>query len=155
MASAVLAPGVLLTTLLSAACVSDLRSRRIPNGLVAATFALALACAAHPRPPAPFAVGIPAALAGAAFGLALWLPLYALGALAAGDVKLFAAAAAWLGPAGVLPASAYAALAGGVLALVWVAAGTVRGHRDAARARGLPYGLAVTAGALAVAWGGS
>ena len=50
----------------------------------------------------------------------------ALGVLGAGDVKLFAAGAAWLGPAGVWPATTYAALAGGVLALGWVVLGRRR-----------------------------
>jgi prepilin peptidase CpaA len=93
-------------------------------------------------------------------GLAAWLPPYALGALGAGDVKLFAAAAAWLGPRGVLPATLYAALAGGALALAWVVRGQMAGARPAAdgprrrrRDARLPYGLAVAAGVLAVAWG--
>lgn len=138
----------LLTALLIAACVSDVHARRIPNGIVVAVLAAgviraAVAAGAH-------APGVGAAWLGVGLGLAAWLPLYAIGMLGAGDVKLFAAAGAWLGPHGVLPATIYAALAGGVLAAVWVArrAVTSSSPRDAR----LPYGLAVATGVLIVAW---
>ena len=147
-------PCVLLTGLLLAACVADVRARRIPNALVLGILGAGVGCAALAGAPAPYAAGVQPAVTGALLGLAAWLPLYALGALGAGDVKLFAAAAAWLGPRGVLPATTYAAVAGGVLALAWVAAGALRSRRGAPpRDRRLPYGLAVAAGVLAVAWG--
>jgi prepilin peptidase CpaA len=169
----------LLTALLAAACASDLRARRIPNRLVLAVLALGLArgafvwAAGAPAAP-PLAAGPASALAGVAVGLAAWLPLYALGVLGAGDVKLFAAAAAWVGPHGVLPASTAAALAGGALGLAYFArnfvasraaalpalahaagalggpAGGAPGGRGETR---VPYGLAIAAGVLAAAWG--
>lgn len=150
--------GVMLTGLLLAACATDVRARRIPNALVLATLGAGLVRAALATAAGPYAVGVQAALLGALLGLAAWLPLYALGALGAGDVKLFAAAAAWLGPQGVLPASTYAALAGGVLALGWLALGALRQSppRQAPatrRDRRLPYGTAVAAGVLMVVWG--
>lgn len=154
MSAADAAWATLLGGLLLAACAHDLRARRIPNGLVLATLGAGLAHAAAAAP----APGLAVALLGVLAGLATWLPLYALGMLGAGDVKLFAAAAAWLGPHGVLPATLYAALAGGALALVWVmhsrlapaTAGRGPARRRDAR---LPYGLAVAAGVLTVAWG--
>jgi prepilin peptidase CpaA len=151
------APAALvLSGLLAAACAHDLRARRIPNALVAATLGTGLARAAAVSAlgagqAVTLAPGLAAALLGAALGLVAWLPLYALGVLGAGDVKLFAAAAAWLGPRGVLPASTCAAVAGGALALVWV----VFRARTSARPRDqrLPYGVAIAAGVLVVAWG--
>ena len=46
------------------------------------------------------------------------LPGHLIGATGAGDVKLFAAAGALIGPAHILTAFIYTALAGGVLAIV-------------------------------------
>jgi prepilin peptidase CpaA len=164
-----------LTALLGAACATDLRARRIPNALVVAVLALGVARAgivayAGADGVVPLADGPGAALLGAAVGLAAWLPLYALGVLGAGDVKLFAAVGAWIGPRGVLPASTYAALAGGVLGAAWFARAAVAarfpalagaavpggapgaGARPAGDTR-IPYGLAIAAGVLAFVWG--
>ncbi len=63
-------------------------------------------------------VSIGASLAGLALGVALMLPGHLFGATGAGDVKLFAAAGALIGPAHILTAFVYTALAGGALALV-------------------------------------
>ena len=51
-------------------------------------------------------------------GLALMLPGHLFGATGAGDVKLFAAVGALLGPAPIATAFLYTAIAGGVLAVV-------------------------------------
>jgi prepilin peptidase CpaA len=95
------------------AAVSDLRTRRIPNALTFGAAALALLM--------QFAwagwAGLASALAGWAIGLALFFPVYALGGMGAGDVKLLAAFGAWLGPWGAIWTAFYGALAGGVLAL--------------------------------------
>jgi prepilin peptidase CpaA len=48
----------------------------------------------------------------------MFLPLFLVGGMGAGDVKLLAAFGAWLGPTGTLWAVLWTALAGGVLALV-------------------------------------
>ena len=158
----------LLTCLLAAACATDLRARRIPNALAAAVLVLGLVRAVMPLAVHGVDPGAPAlssALFGSGVGLAVWLPLYVLGVLGAGDVKLFAAAAAWLGPHALLPASMYAALAGGVLGLAWMAARVLRRPQlaltlpaSATRPTGvpdtrIPYALAITAGVLAVIWG--
>jgi prepilin peptidase CpaA len=94
------------------ACVFDLHSRRIPNLLTfgAAGAALAIAAATGGFAAARWS------LAGWAVGLAIWLPIYALGGIGAGDVKLMAAIGACLGPAHTIPAALYAAIVGGVLA---------------------------------------
>jgi prepilin peptidase CpaA len=106
-----------------AACVFDLRSRRIPNGLTFGAAAAGLAYAAATG-------GWPAAgagLAGCGLVLALWLPLYALGGMGAGDVKLMAAIGMWVGPLTALHAVLYASIAGAVIAVSLVLArGIVR-----------------------------
>jgi prepilin peptidase CpaA len=147
-----------LGALLVGACVTDVRARRIPNALVLAVLVAGLARAAlaagwgpalllDPTAPVPTA-----ALLAGVVGLAIGLPLYALGLMGAGDVKLFAAAAVWLGPAGLARACWWTAIAGGVLALAWVAASPLRrapapsAGRARVRAGALPYGLAVAAG---------
>ena len=104
-----------------AAAWIDLRVRRVPNLLTMSLAGLGLAVAAAGLG----RVGVGGALAGCALGLLLMLPGYVLGATGAGDVKLLAAAGTLLGPAGVVWAFLYTALAGGALALVVAA---VRGR---------------------------
>jgi prepilin peptidase CpaA len=91
----------------------DLHSRRIPNVLTFGAAAAGLFFAAATGGWA----GAGAGLAGYALALALWLPLYALGGMGAGDVKLMAAIGMWIGPTAVLHALLYASIAGGLLAL--------------------------------------
>ena len=96
------------------ACVYDLRTRRIPNLLTFGGAALALAyslMAAGGR-------GLLASIAGWLTGAALFFPLFALGGMGAGDVKLAACIGAWLGPWASLFVALYSALAGGVMAVV-------------------------------------
>jgi prepilin peptidase CpaA len=160
---------VLLTCLLVAACVSDLRSRRIPNGLVVTIGLVGLAYAVANMPPAR---GFVFALGGAIVGLAIWLPFWVLRVLGAGDVKLMAAAGTWLGAAGAVEASLIAAVVGGLIALAALA--RVRSESSAvarfgawllmSRAtrsiapeltpveRRIPYGVALAAGVAVVAW---
>src|SRR5438132_6745102 len=99
-----------------AAAAHDLRVGRIPNLL---TFGSAIAACLFSGWSGGGA-GIGASLSGWCLGLVLWLPLYALGGLGGGDVKLMAALGAWLGPSQVIPVSLYAAILGGGMALVIV-----------------------------------
>jgi prepilin peptidase CpaA len=94
--------------------VVDLRSRRVPNPLTLGVAALGLTLAA---------LGLSGhspmgAVAGLALGLLLMLPGHVIGATGGGDVKLLAALGTLLGPRGVVVAFVYAALAGGLLALI-------------------------------------
>lgn len=158
--------GVVFTALLGWASVSDLRTRRIPNRLV-----LVLGIGGLLFTPLVHDGGFMRALSGLLLGFAVWIPLYALGALGAGDVKLFAAAAAWLGPRGALDAALLAAVAGGVLAFLLAVHASVmtesgrsrlvrlvRMPHDAApdaaapARTSLPYGVALAAGALLAGW---
>jgi prepilin peptidase CpaA len=161
-----LVAGGILTALLLGACVTDARSRRIPNVLVLVTAILGLA---YSISAAPWLPGLGRAVAGFGLGLAIWFPLYALRMMGAGDVKLFAAAAAWIGPSAALKASFLAALCGGVLSIVWMmySAGfsftllrLVHAARDpqmlrekqAVGSRRMPYGIAIAAGVLIMVW---
>ena len=97
-----------------AAAVIDVRTRRVPNlltmSMAAAGIALALAGIGR--------VGLAASLAGCVLGAVLMLPGHVLGGTGAGDVKLLAAAGAWLGPALTLQAFVATLIAGGVIALL-------------------------------------
>lgn len=96
------------------ACALDLRIGRIPNWLTFGGSALGLVIST-------FLGGVTGAglhLLGWSVGLAIFLPVFVLDGLGAGDVKLMACLGAWLGPIGVLWTALYAAIAGGVLALV-------------------------------------
>ena len=65
---------------------------------------------------APAGLGVTHAVLGLIVGLAVFFPLFALGAMGAGDVKLMAAIGAWLGWKSVIRRPVRS-LAGGVLAL--------------------------------------
>jgi prepilin peptidase CpaA len=112
--------------LLAAAAWHDVHERRVPNGL-AAGIALG-ALLAGPLACSP-ARGLGSALLGAAVGLLCWLPAWWRGALGAGDVKLFAAAGAWLGPALTWRAALLAALLGGVVAVAMAAGAAIAARR--------------------------
>ena len=77
-----------------AACVTDFRSRRIPNVL---TFGASAAAVVFSGVTNGWA-GLGWALAGWGVGCALFLPWFLLGGMGAGDVKLLAALGAWAGP---------------------------------------------------------
>ena len=96
------------------ACVTDLRSRRIPNVL---TFGAAAAGIAF-HAAVPGGESVTSALLGWLVGVAIFFVPFALGGLGGGDVKLLGAIGAWLGPAGIMWAALYAGVAGGVLAIV-------------------------------------
>ena len=103
-------------TVIAGACAGaaiDLWTRRVPNPL---TLLLATSGVGF----AVLGVGgltIGASLLGLAVGLALMLPGHLFGATGAGDVKLFAALGALIGPAHIATAFVYTAIAGGAIAL--------------------------------------
>ena len=106
---------VAVVALAAAAVAFDLRSRRVPNVLTfgAAAVAVVIQGLNGGWP------GVAAAVFGWLAGAALFFPLFALGGMGAGDVKLLAAFGAWLGPAGALWTGLIGALAGGVMAVVF------------------------------------
>ena len=95
------------------ACISDVRTRRIPNALTFSAIAAALLF--HALTGGLSATGW--SLAGCFLGTALFFPMFALRGMGAGDVKLLAAVGAWLGPTEVAMVALAASLAGGVMAI--------------------------------------
>ena len=106
-----------VSVVLVVAAVIDGRQLRVPNWL---TFPFALAGLGF----SAFGGGNPGVLGsfeGLGLGLALLLPLYAIGGMGAGDVKLLAGVGAWVGPALTAKAFVATAVVGGVMAVVMVA----------------------------------
>lgn len=95
-----------------AASVTDIRHRRVPNRLCIALLLGGL-CAAGIQVQESTLL---AACLGALLGLVIWLPFWVFGLLGAGDVKFFAAACSWIGPALAWRASLGVALLGGTMA---------------------------------------
>lgn len=107
----------LVTFALVEAAVIDGWKLKVPNWL---TFHLVVGglafCAWYAGVP-----GLVWSLQGAALGLGLLLPLYLIGGMGAGDVKLYAGVGAWVGPVVVLQAFVVSAVVGGVMAVAMVA----------------------------------
>jgi prepilin peptidase CpaA len=106
--------GVLLA-LLAAAAVCDWRTYRIPNLLTGAGLLFALVYNTV-VPPAMHA-GWTWAPAGMLLGFGALLPMYAIGVMGAGDVKLMAMVGAFLGLQGTAYALFFTVVAGGIAAL--------------------------------------
>jgi prepilin peptidase CpaA len=112
-----------LGAVLATAVVTDLRTRRIPNVLV--LFGIALGFffqIVTPEGNGLFArywgaIGPLQGLYGLLAGLGLLLPLYALRAMGAGDVKLLGMLGVWFGPGPMVGVFVFTLLAGGMLAL--------------------------------------
>lgn len=110
---------LLLMLMVVLAASNDLISRRIPNRLLLVCGLGAIAL--HLVSPTPIDALL-RALEGCATGLAVFLPLYCLRGMAAGDVKLMAATGLFLPPAQVLWLAVLTVCAGGVMGLaviVW------------------------------------
>lgn len=103
----------LLLLLVLAAVLFDVRSHRIPNWLVFSGLLIGIAFHTF----LSYGWGLGYALKGAAVGFGLFLPLYLLRGMGAGDVKLMAMAGAFLGPASALGAVLTTLIAGGALAI--------------------------------------
>jgi prepilin peptidase CpaA len=142
-----------LTGVLIWASVSDIRERKIPNRAVIAVLVLFLPWAAlHPIAWDLWAVG------SAAIALAATFVLYALNIVGAGDSKLFAAVALFVGLSQLGLLAVFTALAGGLVAAVSLVTRpyramtmiTLRGKGDFGR--GVPYGVAISAAAAIIIW---
>lgn len=110
---------------------ADMREWRIPNVLVLLVLGAGLALnvlgpengGGTPFGHNPGALGAGKALLGVVAGLALFLPLYLLRAMGAGDVKLMAALGAFAGPTEVIGLGLSVLMAGGllvVLRMLWL-----------------------------------
>lgn len=173
-----------LALIVLTALVTDVRQQRISNILI--VFALGAGVLVNVLGPeafkrsaglftyAPGALGLKGALLGALAGLAIFLPLYVLGAMGAGDVKLMAGIGSFVGPATLVNLALFVLIMGGVLAvgrMLWkgnsrkvlgnvgtvllppFATGVPRFNPATQSADRMPYVLAIVAGLLAYgAW---
>lgn len=101
------------TLFLLCAVWCDVKTHRIPNQLVLLGLGLGFATSFLPG-----GIGWQDAVLGSLTGLAVFLPLYLLRILGAGDVKLLSAMGAFVGYPGILTVALFTGLAGGVLALM-------------------------------------
>ena len=164
---------VLLLWLVLQAAATDLALRKIPNALVLSGLLLALVLHGVAGPAGRL---LWSWLAGMLAGFFLFLPLYLLRGMAAGDVKLMAMVGAFTGPAQALDIALLSFAAGGVLGLLLMAAsGQLRRGlanlgtllyplllrmagvplmpvplRPGQSVGGMPYGVAVALGTLGV-----
>jgi prepilin peptidase CpaA len=106
--------GVLLA-LLAAAAVCDYRTYRIPNWLTGGGILFALVY--NTVVPPVWHAGWTWAPAGMLLGFGAMLPMYAMRAMGAGDVKLMAMVGAFLGTAGTASALLFCVVTGGLAAL--------------------------------------
>ncbi|ERI53974.1 hypothetical protein N878_03045 [Pseudomonas sp. EGD-AK9] len=111
-------PVILLLGLLAIAVASDLRRHRIPNLLVVLGLVLGLAGQAY----AGGVSGLGDGMLGLLIGFGVFLPLYALGGMAAGDVKLMAMVGSFLAPQYAILAALFSLIAGGLCGLLLVLA---------------------------------
>ena len=136
----------------SLAAVTDVWSRRIPNRLTFGTLLIGVLLNTWLH-------GIDGAansLLGAALGIGLLLPFYAMGGIGAGDVKLVGALGAVLGPHALVSVALYGALAGGAISLfILLRDGRLkialielftRRRLPSRTGTTAPYGLAIAAG---------
>lgn len=109
---------VVYSVLLLYGVFSDVRFRRVPNVLVLLLLGIGILGTSVGEAQAG---SLAQSVLGAALGLAMWLPFWLGGLLGAGDVKYFAAAAAWLGVPLAWRTAVIAALVGGVMSLIVMA----------------------------------
>jgi prepilin peptidase CpaA len=105
---------LVLSSVLFFASMTDLRSRRIPNALIAIGLCAALAGGALGLT----ALSLSECLIGALVGLGLFLPLYVFRAVGAGDAKLMSVIGALVGGSAVVSVCVYTALAGFAMAVL-------------------------------------
>jgi len=108
-----------IVAVLVVATFTDVRSRRIPNWLVAPFLLLGIGVSGwfhgwH---------GVGSSLLGAVTGFLIYGILFWMGGMGAGDVKLCAAIGAWIGPGQLLISLVFTGLAGGAMALIWALCG--------------------------------
>jgi prepilin peptidase CpaA len=163
---------VALAVTVCVAAWTDWTTWRIPNWLVAGSAAAALMLAGF----APDGIGLARCLGGAAVGFALFLPLYVVKGMAAGDVKLMAVIGMYVGPWVVVDIVLITCLIGGAWALLvtalkkeagllpwlWLQWQSRAGHWSKQQAgpatpagsgrQMIPYGVVIALGTFATLW---
>jgi len=141
---------IVLIAMVAAAAWTDLRTRRIPNWIPVSGALIGVIFG-----------GLPS-LAAAALGFGIFIILYIAGGMGAGDVKLFSAVGALVGPQALLVVFIFTGLIGGIAAIALsVSRGQLRetlakasvlavGVRTVATPESLrlPYGAVIAAGVL-------
>jgi prepilin peptidase CpaA len=125
-----------------AAAVVDIRTRRVPNALTAATAIAGVAAAAT-------GVGVTSltgCVVGGIVGFGLLMPGYIWGGTGGGDVKLLAALGTLLGPNRIIVAFVATAISGGLIALALALL------RRRFRNETFAYAPAIAVGALVALW---
>ncbi|MBV7545223.1 prepilin peptidase [Pseudomonas sp. PDM26] len=154
---------IVLLGLLGIAVVSDLRRHRIPNLLVFLGLVLGLTSQAY----ASGVEGLGNAALAMLIGFAVFLPMYALGGMAAGDVKLMAMVGCFFTPYDALWTALFSLTAGGLcgvliilfrgqllqtLARYWLILGArtyLAPAEDEVAGKPFPYSVAILLGTLA------
>jgi len=165
---------LMLLVLVVSAAITDLAFRKIPNLLLLAAWCGVFGLHLSGATPAGSAA---AALGGAATGFAMFIPLYALRGMAAGDVKLMATVGLFFGAGQTAYACILAWCFGGVMALAiilatgrwqlawagvrrlctallpvpllaWLGVGPAPQQVEGQSAGSMPYGLAIALSAL-------
>jgi prepilin peptidase CpaA len=134
--------------LFAAAAVTDARSRRIPNPVSIALAALGLLRIATALVAGEGALTAALDLAAATAVFALAAIAFRFRLLGGGDVKLLAAGTLWLGAAALGPYLVTTALAGGLMAVAFVAWHFVLPGSMRAAQPSLPYAVAIAAGGI-------
>jgi prepilin peptidase CpaA len=108
-----------VTITLVVAAVIDGLKLKVPNWI---TFPMIISGWIYSATLSPYAgwEGLMYSLVGTVVGLALLLPLYAIGGMGAGDVKLLAGVGAWVWGTVTLYAFAVSAVVGGIIAVLMV-----------------------------------
>jgi len=162
---------ICLVFILVTAVVTDIRSHRISNILLFPALAFSLMFNAA----IGGADGLLGSIAGLALGIAMLLPLYILGGMGAGDVKLLGVVGSFLGPWATVVAGMATMIAGaviGIAVILWrrfrpaipvhkfppagaqvvAFGGTVQRVRPEPRSIQIAYAPAIAAGTLAALW---
>lgn len=158
---------VLLLGLLVFAVVSDIRRHRIPNVLILLGLTLALVGQVY----AGGFAGLGSGMLGLLIGFSLFLPFYATGGMAAGDVKLMAMAGSFLSPTYAMWMTFFSLIAGGLCGLaiilirgqlpvtlsrywaIFLARSYVAPSVDEVAGKPFPYSIAILLGVLlALVW---
>lgn len=128
-----------LASILVSAAYADLKERRIPNQVILVGLAGAATLAASGGLPT-----LGAAALGLVVTLALFAPIYFLGWLGGGDIKLIALVGGFFGLEQIFPVVLFITLAGGALSLIYLSLSRL-GLVDPR----VPYAVAVLGGVIA------
>lgn len=162
---------ICLLIILVTAVGTDIKSHRIPNLLLFPALAFSLML----HTVTGGVEGFVGSLGGLALGIAMLLPLYVMGGMGAGDVKLLGVVGSFLGPWGTVVAGMATMMAGaivGIVVILWRrfrppvpayrfppagaqvvnAPGSVPGVRPAPKYTQIAYAPAIAAGTAAALW---